>query len=54
MGVRDVLPILASDGGGSATDERTHVECRDCGTNLAADAERCPNCGGDVAVYDLS
>jgi rubrerythrin len=53
MGVRDVLPILVG-GGGSTAGDRTHVECRDCGTNLAADAERCPNCGGDAAVYDLS
>jgi ribosomal protein L40E len=47
MGVRDILPTFA---------HRTarHVECRECGANLAADAEECPRCGGGVAVYDLS
>lgn len=48
MGVRDHLPI--STGGGS---DDTHHECRDCGRNLDADADSCPACGGNVAVYRL-
>lgn len=31
-----------------------HRECRECGLNLDADAEGCPECGGGVSRYDLS
>lgn len=51
MGVRDVLPIIADGGANSAA---THIECRECGENLTADAEQCPICGGGIVVYDLS
>jgi ribosomal protein L37E len=51
MGVRDVLPVLTDGGTDSVT---THVECRECGENLTADVEQCPECGGGVAVYDFS
>ena len=40
---------LIADGGTDADDR--HYECRECGRNLAADAEGCPGCGGAVAVY---
>jgi hypothetical protein len=50
MGVRDILPIIADGGANSAT---THIECRECGENLTADAKQCPKCGGGIAVYDL-
>lgn len=46
MGVRDVL--LATDGG-----QRVHHECRDCGANLDDSVDQCPECGGEVASYDL-
>jgi rubrerythrin len=30
-------------------------ECRNCGTTLEEDAERCPECGAaDVATYHLN
>jgi hypothetical protein len=51
MGVRDVLPVLTDGGTDSTT---THVECRECGENLTADVEQCPECGGGIAVYDFS
>jgi len=47
--VRDVIHTLA-DGG---ADPERHVECRDCGSNLAGDVSACPRCGGDIAVYEL-
>ncbi len=53
MGVRDLL-LIRTDGGSSRTEKpNTHVECRQCGKNLTTDASHCPDCGGDVAVYDL-
>jgi rubrerythrin len=36
--------------GGTDTDADRHHECRVCGTNLSADAQECPDCGGEVAV----
>lgn len=38
------------------TPERPDVvfECRDCGTNLGTESERCPECGSDGVVrYEL-
>jgi DNA-directed RNA polymerase subunit RPC12/RpoP len=49
MGVRDVLPSIVR-----RADHTRHVECRECGANLAPDAEDCPHCGGGVAVYELA
>jgi rubrerythrin len=49
MGIRDALPNLLGDGS-----PLRHVECRECGTNLTAEIEECPECGGRVAVYELS
>jgi ribosomal protein L37E len=49
MGVRDVLSIMTR-----RADPARHVECRECGANLALDAEECPHCGGGVAVYELA
>jgi rRNA maturation endonuclease Nob1 len=51
MGVRDVLPELVN--GGTGSDPERHVECRDCGVNLTTDADECPDCGGEVVVYEL-
>jgi rubrerythrin len=48
MGIRDYLS-LTTDGGR----RRVHYECKECGTNLERDAEGCPNCDGEVAVYEL-
>jgi rRNA maturation endonuclease Nob1 len=52
MGVRDVLPAIPDGGNASAAPE-THVECRSCGSNLSAEVDECPDCGGEVAVYEL-
>jgi uncharacterized OB-fold protein len=49
MGVRDVLSTITRRAG-----HARHVECRECGANLAPDAEACPHCGGGVAVYELA
>jgi uncharacterized OB-fold protein len=49
MGVRDVLSSITRRAG-----HARHVECRECGANLAPDAEACPHCGGGVAVYELA
>lgn len=54
VGVRDVIPILTDGGSERASVSEQHVECRDCGSNLTVDTEQCPDCGGDIAVYDLS
>lgn len=35
------------------TGER-HFECRSCGTNLSKGDTECPECGGDVAEYNLA
>lgn len=53
MGVRKLFPGLTDGGDGPTDSPETHVECRDCGRNLTADADGCPDCGGDVAVYEL-
>jgi rubrerythrin len=46
------LFTLLTDGGSDAdATGGTHYECRDCGTNVDADATGCPTCGGEVAVY---
>jgi ribosomal protein L37E len=44
-----ILDIL-TDGGPTDRGSR-HYECRRCGENLSPDADDCPDCGGDVAVY---
>ena len=54
MSVRDYLSNLTSGGSGLANTADRHVECRKCGSNLAADADECHDCGGDIAVYELS
>jgi hypothetical protein len=53
-GVRDVLPALTDRGGDPANTSKKHVECRDCGSNLTTDTDRCPHCGGGIAAYDPS
>ena len=45
------LLTLTPDGGTER--KRTHIECRECGTNLTTDTESCPDCGGGAAVYEL-
>jgi rRNA maturation endonuclease Nob1 len=52
MGVRDALRVFA-DGGRSTVDGAVHYECRHCSRNLTADHGECPDCGGEVAVYEL-
>lgn len=58
MGVRDVLPTFSSRTDTARRSRRAdsarHIECRECGANLTTDAEKCPECGGGVAVYELS
>lgn len=44
-----LLRLLLTDGGRGR--ETCHYECRNCGENLSADADTCPDCGGEVAVY---
>lgn len=39
--------------GDSSTASETHVECRSCGTNVTGSPTECPDCGGDIAVYEL-
>jgi hypothetical protein len=53
MSVRDVFFALATGSGDPSSADYTHVECRDCGTNLPGGTEQCPNCGGEIAVYEL-
>lgn len=48
MGVFDRLTD-----GGERSDDDVHYECRECGTNLSGETVECPDCGGDVAAYDL-
>jgi len=50
MEVPDFFHVFAD--GGSA-DDLTHYECRRCSRNLTADDEKCPDCGGGVAVYHI-
>jgi rRNA maturation endonuclease Nob1 len=52
MGVRDALRAF-TDGSGTAVDGAVHYECRRCSRNLTVDHERCPDCGGEVAAYEL-
>jgi ribosomal protein L37E len=46
-----ILDILTD--GGPRDEGNSHYECRRCGTNLHAEADECPDCGGEVAVYTL-
>lgn len=52
MGVRDIVSIV-TDGGTDVQADNVHHECRQCGRNLTADSEECPDCGGQVSTYDL-
>lgn len=58
MGVRDIVRLLTPDDRGdsvrSTPHSEKHYECRDCGLTLSPDATECPECGGDIAVLDLS
>jgi hypothetical protein len=47
MEIRTIFPAI-TDGG-----VRVHYECRDCGENLSAEADHCPECNGDPARYEL-
>jgi len=36
------------------TRQRSHLECRRCGTTIETDGTTCPACGsGNIAQYDL-
>jgi len=48
MAVRDYIPLV-----GRSHDRSAHYECRACGRTLDAGTETCPDCNGDVAVYEL-
>jgi rubrerythrin len=48
MGVEKIFQRV-TDGGRP----QRHHECRVCGQNLDGDAAQCPDCGGEVAVYEL-
>jgi len=58
MDVRGVLPTLSRRTDTARRSRRAdparHIECRECGANLALDAGECPHCGGGVAVYELA
>jgi rRNA maturation endonuclease Nob1 len=54
MSVRQLLPIMTDGGTDPANAPRRHAECRDCGLNLTVDTDECPDCGGEIAVYDVS
>lgn len=42
------------DGGEAPKDSAgIHIECRNCGLNLRAEANECPDYGSDIAVYEL-
>lgn len=45
--------LKALTDGGYQQAENEHYECRECGFNLSPDANECPHCGGDVAIYVL-
>ncbi len=47
MGIRDLFQVIA-DGGA-----RLHRECRECGRNLQAGVDRCPECDGDAIQYEV-
>ncbi|ERG97118.1 MAG: hypothetical protein J07HQW2_03604 [Haloquadratum walsbyi J07HQW2] len=54
MGLRELwyfLPIGETD---QTSITETHIECRNCGTNLEPDLSTCPDCGGNPAVYEIS
>ncbi len=36
----------------SGQESHTHYECRDCGKNLPSEPSSCPQCGGEVVVYE--
>jgi rubrerythrin len=48
MGVRELFTGFTS-----GSDEGVHYECRECGRNLTRTAGVCPDCGGEVAAYEL-
>jgi hypothetical protein len=53
MGVRDILQLVSDGGDVRSKSADVHTECRNCGSNLAVEASKCPECGGGVAVYEL-
>jgi len=53
MGVRGIFSILPDGGEVQKKSTDVHIECRSCGSNLAAEASECPNCGGEIVVYEL-
>jgi rubrerythrin len=51
MGTMGVFDRLTGDG--ERSDADVHHECRECGRTLSREATECPDCGGDVATYEL-
>ena len=43
-------PATAGSDGESEPSPTVIHECRDCGTNVSADTDRCPACDGDDIV----
>jgi len=54
MGISEFLYILPTNESDQTPAAETHIECRNCGTNLEADLDTCPDCGGNPAVYQIS
>lgn len=46
MSIASLVPGLGDD-------SRVHRECRECGRNLDASTDACPECGGGVSRYEL-
>lgn len=54
MEVNYVVHLL-TDGSSDLTNaSERHIKCRDCGANLTVDDHECPDCGGEIIVYDPS
>lgn len=53
-GVADTMGVFDRlTGDGERSDADVHHECRECGRTLSGEATECPDCGGDVATYEL-
>ncbi|MFB6149961.1 MAG: hypothetical protein ABEJ48_09885 [Halobacteriales archaeon] len=46
----DISDQLIAHVSAADDDGDVHYECRECGTNLDAEHDTCPNCDGDIAA----